>query len=248
MNLGKPIAEGNTAKIYLYDNKLIKVFNECLPETESRNEANKQKSAYACGLAVPKIYDVTIINGKQAIIMEYIMGKTLGELLFNNIENAEYYMGISIDIQVDIHMKSAEHFESMDEKLNRQINAADRLKETQKSALVEKLNSMAYEKRLCHGDFHLFNLINNEDKVTIIDWVDSSDGDIRADVYRTYLLYLEHSQELADSYLQLYCKKSGLTKDEIFQWAPIIAGARLSENVKGENSDRLIAIVNSYCP
>ena len=49
-------------------------------------------------------------------------------------------------------------------------------------------------------------------------------------------------------YLRFYYVKSGLLKDEVFQWAPIIAGARLSERVLSENSERLIDIVNHYCP
>jgi hypothetical protein len=48
-------------------------------------------------------------------------------------------------------------------------------------------------------------------------------------------------------YLYFYCKKSGLSKDDIFQWAPIIAGARLSENVSSENNERLLKIVENYC-
>lgn len=79
MILGNPIASGNTAKIYLYDNKIVKVFNNILPDTESINEANKQKYAYSCELPVPKILDVTKINGEQAIIMEYVKGETLGD-------------------------------------------------------------------------------------------------------------------------------------------------------------------------
>ena len=71
---------------------------------------------------------------------------------------------------------------------------------------------MTYENRLCHGDFHLLNLIMSDDKVTIIDWVDASAGDIRADVCRTYLLYSELSTEVAELYLRLYCEKSGLRK------------------------------------
>ena len=55
-----------------------------------------------------------------------------------------------------------------------------------------------------------------DNKVVVIDWVDSSAGDIRADVYRTYLLYSQLSIELADLYLRLYCEKSGLLRSEIF--------------------------------
>ncbi len=35
MNLGEPIAKGNTATIYLYNGKIIKVFNDNLPDTEA---------------------------------------------------------------------------------------------------------------------------------------------------------------------------------------------------------------------
>ena len=107
---------------------------------------------------------------------------------------------------------------------------------------------MQYESRLCHGDYHVFNLIISEAGVTIIDWVDSSAGDIKADTYRTYLLYAQYSMELANTYLRLYCEKSGLSQDDIFTWEPIIAGARLSENVASEKADRLLEIVSRYYP
>ena len=58
--------------------------------------------------------------------------------------------------------------------------------------------------------------------VNIIDWVDASSGDIRADVFRTYLLYAQSHIELAEMYLQIYCNNTDLTRGEIFQWAPII--------------------------
>lgn len=43
MDLGEPIAKGNTANIYLYENKVIKLFKEYLTDTESMNEAKKTK-------------------------------------------------------------------------------------------------------------------------------------------------------------------------------------------------------------
>lgn len=248
MNLGTPIGIGNTAEIYLFENRVVKVFNSNLPDTEALYEASKQKYAYSCGLSVPKILDVTKIDGKQAIIMEYIQGKTIGDLLFENKDQAEYYMNISVDIQQKMHRIVADSLEPMSEKLRRQIESAHLLNKRHKFTLIQKLDHMTFDKRLCHGDFHLFNLIMTDNKVTIIDWVDSSAGDIRADIYRTYLLYSQFSIELADMYLGLYCTKSGLSEDDIFQWAPIIAGARLSENVLSENAERLMEIVDAYCP
>lgn len=248
MNLGTPMAIGNTAKVYLYENKIFKVFNDSLPDKESINEAYKQKYAYSCGLSVPEIIDVTKIDGKQVIVMEHIKGRTIGDLLTDNMEKAEYYMNISVDIQMEIHKVKADSIEPMYEKLSRQIESAPQLDNKRKSALIKKLDSMTFEKKLCHGDFHLFNLILSDHNVTIIDWVDSSAGDIRADVYRTYLLYSHFSVELADLYMRHYCEKSGLTKAEMYQWAPIIAAARLSESVSAEKPERLLEIVDQYCP
>lgn len=249
MNLGTPIATGNTAQIFLFENKIAKVFNDFLPDTESSYEANKQKFAHSCGLSVPEVFDVTTIDGKQAIIMEFVKGKTIGDILSENMEQAEYYMNISIDIQQKIHMIVADSLEPMSLKLSRQIESAQQLDKRHKSALLQKMDTITYKKRLCHGDFHMFNLImSDNNQVTIIDWVDSSAGDVRADVYRTYLLYEQFSIELAEMYLRLYCQKSGLSKDDVFQWAPIIAGARLSENVSSEKNEHLIKIVNHYCP
>ncbi len=248
MKLSTQVASRNTAKIFLYENQIIKVFNDFLPDTESIYEANKQRFARAAGLCVPEIFDVTTIDGKQAIIMEFVKGKTLGEILLENKDHAEHYMNISIEVQQNIHSLEAHSLEPMSLKLRKQIEVAKQLNNRQKDALLGKMEMITYKPTLCHGDFHLFNLIlsDQNEQVTIIDWVDATAGDLRADVYRTYLLYEQFSPDLANMYLRLYCQKSGLPEEEIFQWAPIIAGARLSENVSSENTERLLKIVHSF--
>ncbi|MFE6139883.1 phosphotransferase family protein [Bacillus sp. NPDC057893] len=232
MNLGNPIAKGNTAEIYLCDNKVVKLFKEYLPNTESLYEAQKQKYAYSCGLHVPKVFEVTEIQGRQAIIMEYVEGESVGELLLNNLSKAEHFISICVSIQQKIHAISVspDEIEPMKERLYRQINSVHNLDEKQKGNILKRLDSIIFEPRLCHGDFHPFNLIMSNDDMKIIDWVDASSGDIRADVFRTYLLYSQNSVELAEMYLHIYCKNTGLSRDEIFQWAPIITAARLAEN------------------
>ncbi|WP_343066400.1 aminoglycoside phosphotransferase family protein [Heyndrickxia vini] len=244
MVLGSPIAVGNTAEIYLYENRIIKVFKDYLPKSEALYEATKQNIVYKSGLFVPKIVDVREINGKPAIVMEYIKGKTIGELLYENMEEAEYYMTLSVEVHQNIHSKSGESFEPMAEKLSRQIHAAPILQLDQKKTLIKRLELLSVDNKLCHGDFHFYNLIVSDNKVAIIDWVDASGGSRCADVYRTYLLLSQVSVKMADLYVSLYCEKSGLEKEEIFQWAPIIAGARLSENVTTERQERLLKIVN----
>ena len=153
-------------------------------------------------------------------------------------------MDIFVDVQQKIHRIDAESLESMFERLARKIELATILDKKKKALLIHKLESMSLEKKLCHGDYHFNNLIVSDSEVSIIDWVDSCSGDIRADVYRTYLTCLQISKDLADLYLCHYCDKSGLTKEEIYQWAPIISAARLSENDTSERIEQLLKIIN----
>lgn len=52
----------------------------------------KQKYAYSCGLSVPNVFEVIKIQNRQAIIMEYIKGDSIGNLLLNNLNKAEHYI------------------------------------------------------------------------------------------------------------------------------------------------------------
>ncbi|KAB2451771.1 aminoglycoside phosphotransferase family protein [Bacillus sp. CH126_4D] len=248
MNLGNPIAKGNTAEIYLYDTKVVKLFNEYLPDTESMNEAKKQKYAYSCGLSVPNVFEVTKIKNRQAIIMEYVKGDSIGNLLLNNLNEAEHYINICVNEQKKIHAirVNTDEMEAMGERLERQITTVHKLNKKQKGDILNKLHSIKFESRLCHGDFHPFNLILSEKNVNIIDWVDASSGDIRADVFRTYLLYAQSYIELAEMYLQIYCSNTDLTRDEIFQWAPIMIAARFSEKVSPQNEVYLNRLLTKY--
>ncbi|MFP3719514.1 aminoglycoside phosphotransferase family protein [Niallia circulans] len=246
MKFGKAIATGNTATIYVNDKTIMKVYKDYLPPAEAEMEARKQRFAHACGLPVPKVLDVTMVENKQVLIMEYIKGNTLGELLFKNEKKAEYYMSLSIDIQQQIHQHGGIALEPISYKWGRQIAESQILDEESKSLLLNKLKTMPQETRLCHGDLHLFNLVKAEGSVWIIDWVDAGAGDSLADVCRTYLLYAENYQDLADLYLHIYCSKTGLTKEDILQWIPIVAAARLSENISKENLDKLLKIIHHY--
>ncbi len=97
MVLGNPIAKGNTAEIYLTDDKVVKLFKDYLSDTESIKEAKKQKYAYSCGLPVPNVFEVTKIQNRQAIIMEYVKGENIGNLLLNNLNEAERYIGLCVN-------------------------------------------------------------------------------------------------------------------------------------------------------
>ncbi|OJD44836.1 hypothetical protein BAU24_18805 [Bacillus sp. L27] len=138
MVLGNPIVKGNTAEIYLYDNKIVKLFKEYLPHTEYMNEAKKQKYAYSCGLPVPNVFEVTKIQNRQAIIMEYVKGENIGDLLLNNLNEAERYIGLCVNEQKKIHAirVNTDGMEFMRQRLERQIKSVHQLAENKKKNIL----------------------------------------------------------------------------------------------------------------
>ena len=53
MDLGVPIAIGNTAQIYLYENKIVKVFNDFLPVGDETPQKVYHFDLVSSGLSVP---------------------------------------------------------------------------------------------------------------------------------------------------------------------------------------------------
>jgi aminoglycoside phosphotransferase (APT) family kinase protein len=90
--------------------------------------------------------------------------------------------------------------------------------------------------RLRHGDFHPQNIVGPIGRETILDWLDASRGDPAADVCRTYVLIKPVSEELAAAYVEAYAALGNVSRDDIMNWLPLVAAARLAEGVEDESS------------
>ena len=91
--------------------------------------------------------------------------------------------------------------------------------------------------KLCHGDFNPSNIIVTDNGTPyILDWSHATQGNASADVARTYLLFcLDGKEELADKYLDLFCKKSDTAKQYVQKWMPVVAA---SQSVKGKPEEK----------
>ena len=81
MKLDKIIAVRNDKTIYRDGDKCIKVFNSDYSKSDVLNEALNQARIEEIGLNIPKIHEVTMLDGKWAIVSEFIKGKTLAQLM-----------------------------------------------------------------------------------------------------------------------------------------------------------------------
>ena len=236
MKLDRVIAVRNNKTIYRDGDKCVKVFNEDYSKADVLNEALNQARIEETGLNIPKILEVTMLDGKWAIVSEYIKGKTLQQLMDEDEEKKNEYIELLVDIQLGIHSKECALLNKLKDKMNRKIGMSE-LDATTRYDLHTRLEGMPKHKKVCHGDLNPSNIIITEDGTPyILDWAHATQGNASADAARTYLLFwLNGDIEGAKTYLDMFCKKSNTAKQYVQKWMPIVAA---SQSVKGNEKER----------
>lgn len=236
MKLDRVIAVRNNKTVYRDGDKCIKVFNSEYSKADVLNEALNQARIEETGLKLPRVLEVTMIDGKWAIVSEYIKGKTLAQLMQENPEKNEEYINLLVDLQMDVHSKTSPLLNKLKDKMNRKISQTD-LDATTRYDLHTRLEGMPKHNKVCHGDFNPSNIIITDNgEAYILDWSHATQGNASADVARTYLLFwLSGDIAGAELYLNTFCEKSKTEKKYVQKWMPIVAA---SQSVKGNEKER----------
>ncbi|MGN1169955.1 MAG: phosphotransferase family protein [Acutalibacteraceae bacterium] len=232
----KIIAVRTSKTVYRDGDTVIKVFDENYSKADVLNEALNQARIEETGLNIPKILEVSKMDGKWALTSEYIPGKTLQQLMDAEPDKKDEYLELFVNLQMEVHSKTSPLLTKLKDKMNRKIGETD-LDATTRYELHTRLEGMPKHKKVCHGDFNPSNIIIRDDGVPfIIDWSHATQGNASADVARTYLLFwLNGDITGAEKYLDMFCKKSDTAKQYIQKWLPIVAA---SQSVKGRPEER----------
>ena len=222
--------------IYRDGDKVWKVFDENYPKTDVLNEALNQARVEETGLPIPRVHGGTVNEeGKWAIISDYIEGETLAEKMEKDPENVEKYMKEFVEIQLEIHDKTAPLLNKMKDKMSVRINSLKAVNATTRYELSTRLESMPKHKKVLHGDFNPTNVvIDKEGKYYILDWSHATQGNASADAATTYLLLTLQDPKLAEMYMNLFCDMSDTAKQYVQRWLPIVAASRLTKAIPEE--------------
>ena len=222
--------------IYKDGDKRIKIFDENYSKSGILNEALNQARIEETGLNIPKILEVKMIDGKWALVTEFVEGETLAEKMEKDPENYDKYLEQFVDVQMLIHAQKSTLLTKLKDKMNRKIDETD-LDATTRYELHTRLAGMPKHNKVCHGDLYPSNvIITPDEKVYIIDWAHATQGNASADVARTYLLFcLNGREDVAKKYMDIFCKKSDTARQYIQKWLPIVAA---SQSVKGKPEER----------
>lgn len=240
MKLDTIIAERINKKIYRDGDKVIKLFSKDYSKADVLNEALNHARVEETGLNIPELYEVTRIDGKWAIVSQYIEGENLADLIAANPKKYDEYMDMFVDLQLDIQSKTCTLLSRLKDKMNRKIDLTE-LDDTTKYDLHTRLDGMKKHNKLCHGDYTPSNIIITPDGTPyVLDWAHATQGNASADAARTYLKFcLNGNIAGADKYLDLFCKKSNTDKRYVQSWMPIVAA---SQSVKKEQKEKEILL------
>jgi RIO-like serine/threonine protein kinase len=236
MNLERVIAVRTDKTIYRDGDRCIKVFGSEYSKADVLNEALNQARIEATGLRIPRILEVTMVDGKWAIVSDYIKGKTVAQLMKECPEKREEYIDLLVSLQMDIHSKTEPQLNKLKDKMARKLAMSD-FPATTRYDLYTRLEGMPKHDKVCHGDFNPENVVITEDGTPfILDWSHATKGNASADIAHTYLSFLLAGDEAgAEYYLTTFCEKSGTEKEYVMKWMPIVAAA---QSTKGNENKR----------
>ena len=169
-------------KVFYRDgNKLIKLFEGNYPKENILNEALNQARVERTTLHIPRIEAVTSVEGKWAIVMEYIEGETLAALMKKNPSKEEEYLGTLAELQTEISAQRVPLLPRLKDKMYEKISASE-YSDTVKYDLQTRLDGLPKHYKLCHGDFRPSNVIVRGDGTFyIVDWAHATQGNAAAD-------------------------------------------------------------------
>ncbi len=236
MKLENVIAVRTLKTVYRDGNYAVKVFDREYSKADILNEALNTARVEETGLSMPGVEEVTKIDGKWAIVTDFVEGTTLQQLMEDHPEKKDEYLERFVDIQLEVQSKTAPMLGKLKDKMHRKISETG-LDATIRYELDTRLNSMPKHNKLCHGDFNPSNVIITPDGgYSILDWAHATQGNASADAARTYLLFhLAGDADTAEKYLNLFCKKSDTARQYVQKWLPIVAA---SQSVKGKPEER----------
>lgn len=245
MKFDEVLAARKGKVVYRSGDAAVKVFDESYSKADILNEALNQARIEETGLAIPKILEVGTIDGKWALSLEYIKGRTLAAQMAERPEKTEEYLELFVGLQKQIHEKKAPLLTTLKDKMTRKISYSE-LAATVRYDLQVKLREMSGPSYVCHCDFSPSNILIREDGTPfILDWSHATQGDPCVDAAVTYILFLLSGHgAVAGDYLSLFCEKSGIDTKSVLKWVPVAAA---SKSIKTEGADKafLLSLANT---
>ncbi len=258
--LPPPFAVGRTAEIYAWkDGTILKLYRDWCPANWADHEAHIAEVVARAGLPAPRAFEIVEVNGRRGLVYERVDGQSMLQAMQRQPFKLFAFGRILADLHFEMHRQPAETLPDQRGQIERSIREAKRLPDDLRDAALAALARLPGGDRLCHGDFHPDNVIMTAKGPVVIDWMTANRGNPWADVARTHLL-MTLGQPVGGTfttrlillgrglfyrgYMGRYRSLAARGSEQMQAWIPIMAAARLNEDISNENA-ALLRIVRT---
>jgi thiamine kinase-like enzyme len=256
MEKGSIIGQGREAEVIFWDNnKVLKLFREGLSLEYVDFEFKIGQLVQKHYQFAPKVFEKITHNKRQGIIYEYILGKPMNEAIISHPLNIKKFAKMFAKLHVEMHTQVVPEIRDQRDYFKRRILSDEHLTSKQKEIIIQHLKMLNKGTILCHGDFHLENVLVTENNFYVIDWSVVTAGNPNADIARTlYILKYGNDPTAIErsfwmnliikffrfyfvrKYFRTYKKLKNVSLKDVKKWNLIIYAVRLGEQIQEENA------------
>jgi Ser/Thr protein kinase RdoA (MazF antagonist) len=257
-SLQSPVAEGRTAEIYPWgETHILKLYRAWCPPDWVEYEARIAASVHKAGIPSPAAGEIVDVDGRRGLVYERIEGPSMLQEMNARPWTFLNHARSLADLHVKIHKQTIEGLPSYRNRLRFDIRRANALSEALREKALRLLEALPDGGSVCHGDFHPGNVLLTREGPVVIDWMTACSGVPAADVARTSLLLSIGAKSAGNmvrpllrivislyhrTYMNRYQTNTRGGKHEPQRWMPVIAAARLNEEILPER-EALIQMV-----
>lgn len=270
--LGNKIGEGGCAEVFEWEDgsKIVKLAKPNTITAALEAELHHCRIASACGLPVPKPYDLVTVEGRSGIVFERIDGETIMKRFVDrSVEQSRIQAPLDVGIDFvnaritaqlfhQIHSHAVANMPSQRENIKHNIVEAQYLSQAEKDAVIAQLDQLPMKQQLCHGDPNPGNILLRDHDAVIIDWNNASIGNPEADLAEYIIMiryailppHLPHEATVVLNatreysigvFMEEYEKLSGIGYADIEPWiAPVAARKLIADAISEAEKTMLV--------
>lgn len=254
------IARGRTAEVLAWnDQQVLKLFYAGVSTDSIARETRVARLVSAMNLPTPRLLGEITLEDRYGLIYERVTGESLLTRLGTRPWRCVQYARQFAELQTVIHRQRGNGLPPLKAGLENTIRGLKGLPPGLLETALDRLASLPDGEMLCHLDFHPDQVMVTATGQSVLDWMTAHSGQPAADVARTTVLLrfgpvLNASwmkQRLINllrgiffrTYLRRYLDLNpAVTTAAIDAWLPLVALARLAEDISGE-TDKLQAFL-----
>jgi aminoglycoside phosphotransferase (APT) family kinase protein len=251
---GELLGEGREAEVFLQaDGGVLKLMRDPADGARVSREASACSALRHSGGVAPHVLDTVRVDGRPGLVMERIQGTSMLSLLERRPLTVLSVAGALARAHATIHeMGAPGDLPSVHDQLAERITRAALLSDDVRDRALRLLSSLPAGDRLCHGDFHLGNVMGSSTGPVVIDWGYAAGGDPVGDVAQSVVLHRTGAMPpgtsalfsrlaragrslLTGRYLSVYRRFRPFDQESFGRWLFVHAAARMGEPVDDEH-------------